>query len=50
MRVRNPYRWFPRKDEKEDKKDKKGKSDRRSNSPSQVETKVVVCATTACLH
>ncbi len=33
--VRNPYRWLPRKDEK-DKKDKKKAAERRAGSPSQV--------------
>ena len=35
-KVRNPYRWLPRKEEKDDKKDKKRNSERRSNSPSEV--------------
>ena len=36
-KVRNPYRWLPRKDEKEkDKTDKKKGGDRRPTSPSEV--------------
>ena len=35
-KIRNPYRWLPRKEEKDDKKDKKRNTERRSNSPSEV--------------
>ncbi|XP_013402325.1 protein FAM47E [Lingula anatina] len=35
-RIRNPYRWLPRKEEKE-KKDKKKQTDKRPSSPSQDE-------------
>lgn len=34
-KIRNPYRWLPRKDEK-DKKDKKKPSDKSASSESQV--------------
>lgn len=36
-RIRNPYRWLPRKDEK-DKKDKKKPSDKSASSESQVKS------------
>ena len=35
-KVRNPYRWLPRKEEK-DRRDKKKKDEKRASSPSQVE-------------
>ena len=40
-KVRNPYRWLPRKEEK-DKRDKKKAQERRSNSPSQVCTLIAL--------
>ena len=35
IKVKNPYRWLPRKDEKE-KKDRKKNNDKRPSSPSEV--------------
>lgn len=39
-RIRNPYRWLPRKDEK-DKKDKKKSSDKSASSESQVKCYII---------
>ncbi len=35
-KIRNPYRWLPRKDDRDDKKDKKKGAERRTSSPSEV--------------
>ena len=40
-RLRNPYRWLPRKDDRDDKKDKKKGAERRTSSPSEVMAKVI---------